>query len=238
MDRFKIPKVIYKTAPSLNSELQHLFLKIEIENPGWRIKFYNDENCLNFLKNKFSKFNLKLKNDVINCYNNLVPPAYKADLWRLCVIYEYGGVYSDATQRFLKPIEEIFDFNKEINMIKDKYKRRGKKIYIGLQIGLFSAPKKHPFLLKYIQEIILNVKNKFYGISCLSPTGPLCAFKVALRYNYLNKINIPLAQFKRCYKNKKGEIVVLTKLESHNQIIKKTKANHYYTLWSKKKIYK
>ena len=91
-----IPKNIYRTAPFLHPKLKKLYLNTEIQNPGWKIKFYNDKDCINFLKNEFSKDNLDLRKKVLKSYNKLIPTAYKADLWRLCVIYEYV-VYSDAS---------------------------------------------------------------------------------------------------------------------------------------------
>jgi hypothetical protein len=33
--------------------------------------------------------------------------------------------------------------------------------------------KENPILLNAINRIIDNVKNKYYGLSCLEPTGPL-----------------------------------------------------------------
>ena len=90
-------------------------------------------------------------------YNKLIPSAYKADLWRLCVIYEYGGVYSDASQIFKIPIDQIIDTKKEFCIIKDKTFNN----YQGLQIALFSSVKRHPFLLKYI-FVGIKVKDSFF----------------------------------------------------------------------------
>ena len=43
-----IPKNIYRTAPFLHPKLKKLYLNTELQNPGWKIKFYNDKDCINF----------------------------------------------------------------------------------------------------------------------------------------------------------------------------------------------
>lgn len=238
----QIPKIIYRTAPTMHTSLETLYINTEIDNPGWKIKFYNDEDCLTFFKKDFSNDNQKLKNDVIFSYNKLKPGAFKADLWRLCVIYEYGGVYSDASQAFKIPIDKIIDTTKDFSIIKDipsKISTLSKKIIVleGLQIALFASVKKHPFLKKYIQTIIFNVRNLFYGPGTLCVTGPALAFQVAKRYNFLKDITIIGLQSNATeYCNNKGVLIVKTKKENHKKIIYgDNKA--YSELWKERNIY-
>jgi hypothetical protein len=237
-----IPKNIYKTAPSLHPKLKKLYLNTELQNPGWKIKFYNDKDCINFLKNEFSKDNLDLRKKVLKSYNKLIPSAYKADLWRLCVIYEYGGVYSDASQIFKIPIDQIIDTTKEFCIIKD---RDGKKQGAGananlqgLQIALFSSVKKHPFLLKYIENINMNVTNLNYRMSSLDVTGPHAAYRVAKENNFLNKIKIVGQQMAiNIYINNDGKEIV-KKANFHRDVVYGGRRDqHYDSLWRKKKIY-
>ena len=231
-----IPKNIYKTAPYLHQKLKKLYLNTEIQNPGWKIKFYNDKDCIKFLENEFSKDNLDLRKNVLKSYNKLIPSAYKADLWRLCVIYEYGGVYSDASQIFKIPIDQIIDTKKEFCIIKDKTFNN----YQGLQIALFSSVKRHPFLLKYIEEIINNVRNRKYGVSCLHVTGPGLAYDVANKYEFLDKLKIigRMGNSKNCkyLNNDRKEIVI--KADFHKNVVYRENPHlHYGPLWRKKKIY-
>ena len=55
-----IPKFIYKTAPSLTSEIKEINDLLEKKNKGWQVKFYDDDQCLNFLINEFQNNNLNL----------------------------------------------------------------------------------------------------------------------------------------------------------------------------------
>lgn len=49
---------------------------------------YNDVDCRRFLVSTFPP-------DVVIAYDRLIPTAFKADLWRYCVLYIFGGVYLD-----------------------------------------------------------------------------------------------------------------------------------------------
>ena len=48
-----------------------------------------DSECRSFIAREYPP-------DVLMAYDRLIPTAFKADLWRYCVLYKYGGVYLDA----------------------------------------------------------------------------------------------------------------------------------------------
>ena len=50
---------------------------------------FNDADCRAFIAREYPP-------DVLFAYDRLIPTAFKADLWRYCVLYKYGGVYLDA----------------------------------------------------------------------------------------------------------------------------------------------
>jgi hypothetical protein len=56
-----------------------------------------DADCREFIKNEYPP-------DVLMAYDRLIPTAFKADLWRYCVLYKYGGVYLDVKWGFSPPI--------------------------------------------------------------------------------------------------------------------------------------
>ena len=53
-------------------------------NINYKYKYWDDEDCDLYVKNNF--------NDIYNIYTNLVSGAFKADIFRLCVIYKEGGI--------------------------------------------------------------------------------------------------------------------------------------------------
>ena len=54
---------------------------------------YNDADCRAFIQSAFPP-------DVVAAYDRLIPTAFKADLWRYCVLYKFGGVYLDIKYRW------------------------------------------------------------------------------------------------------------------------------------------
>lgn len=48
---------------------------------------YDDNDCNQYISQLDNNDYLKV------IYHQLIPGAYKADLWRLLVLYEYGGIY-------------------------------------------------------------------------------------------------------------------------------------------------
>ena len=57
---------------------------------------FNDADCRAFIINEYPP-------DVLTAYDRLIPTAFKADLWRYCVLYKYGGVYLDIKLAGVSP---------------------------------------------------------------------------------------------------------------------------------------
>ena len=85
-----IPLSIYQTwfTKNLPSKMKERVNILKLQNPEFNHYLYDDDDCYEFIKNNFSK-------DVLNAYDSLIPGAYKADLWRLCILYINGGIYLD-----------------------------------------------------------------------------------------------------------------------------------------------
>ena len=64
---------------------------------------YNDADCRAFIRSAFPP-------DVVAAYDRLIPTAFKADLWRYCILYKYGGVYLDIKYKTQGPtLREIVE---------------------------------------------------------------------------------------------------------------------------------
>ena len=227
-----IPKIIHKTGPfkinEIPVEINNILNIIKLNNPDYKLKYYSDDECYQIIKNNFSS-------DVLWAYNKLKPSAYKADLFRYCILYLYGGIYSDLTQNFLVPINNLIDFDKDTlilvnndNSFTDYY------YYMGIQISfIMTIPKQKIFKL-CIDKIINNCKNKFYGKTNLEITGPYC-FK-----NILNETNVNY-NIKFNYNNSyisdfKNKNIITTRIENHYKILYKNNI-HYSILWKNRYVY-
>jgi mannosyltransferase OCH1-like enzyme len=85
-----IPLNLYLTWSNkvLPPKMQENVDKLKKENPEFNIQIFDNEKRREFIKTNFSE-------DILLSYDILKPAAYKADLWRLCVLYINGGIYID-----------------------------------------------------------------------------------------------------------------------------------------------
>lgn len=219
----RIPKIIHKTGPdsynNLSNELLTLFNKTKLKNPGYKIIYYNDNDCFNLIKNNF-------KSDVLWAYEKLKPTAYKADLFRYCILYLYGGIYSDLTQDFLIKLDNIIDFDKDTLILGEDYNE-------GIQISFICTIPKNNIFIKCIDKIIENCKNEYYG-HFLEITGPRLFKKILdnINVNYI----IKFYQSNKFLIDDNKKKIIKCKSSNHDKIIY-TNSTHYYKLWNNRDIY-
>jgi mannosyltransferase OCH1-like enzyme len=134
-------------------------------NPEFDIYLYDDQDRINFIKDNFDP-------DVLDAYNSLIPGAFKADLWRYCIIYKYGGVYIDIKYHVYTPLIELIKeseytfVNTDSGLCTDSYD--GKEI----QNTFFISSPNNNIFLDSINEIVTKTKNKDYGQNRIDITGP------------------------------------------------------------------
>lgn len=136
-------------------------------NPEWTHYFFTDEDQRAFIAEHFSE-------DVLWAYDQLIPGAYKADLWRYCVLYIKGGVYADHKLILEKPLDDMLPEDLHFATYQDrpqKHRTHWHYSHYIWQAFLISEPG-HPFLKQAIDMIVTNVQNGFYGHDTLCITGP------------------------------------------------------------------
>jgi mannosyltransferase OCH1-like enzyme len=109
--------------------------------------FYNNQMCDDFIKNNFDE-------KTYQAYSMLPINVMKADLWRYCIIYYYGGIYADA-DTICKINPNIFINNSLLTIVPENETH--------LCQWTFSAPKNSPILKTIIDlsvERILNTPIK------------------------------------------------------------------------------
>lgn len=205
-------------------------MKLNVEyiknlNPAFTYQLYDDNDCYNFIKDNFNS-------EVLNAFEKLIPGAYKADLWRYCILYKLGGIYLDIKYR---PINE-FRF---INLCEKEHWVLDVD-NTGIYNALMVCKPGNPILLKAINQIVTHVKTKYYGRSCLEPTGP------HLLSRYFSRTEKKLFDIKHSYyENHNNRFIYFNDyiifksydgyLQEHSD---NKKVEHYSILWGQRKIYK
>jgi len=96
----EIPKIIFQTHKDRNLIPEYYIKNLKRLNSDWEYKFYDNNEAKKFLREEFGK-EFEEKFDYFN------QGPHKADLWRLCILYKYGGCYIDADVDMLVPLQEI-----------------------------------------------------------------------------------------------------------------------------------
>ena len=133
-------------------------------NPEFTFHLFNDAECRRYIHDHFEA-------DVLEAYDRLIPGAFKADLWRLCVMWREGGIYLDAKFSIRVPLREYVAGISGPWMVKDDWQPRQDQT--SPYQGILLAPPGHPVFLRGIRKSVENVALRFYGFTCLEPTGPI-----------------------------------------------------------------
>lgn len=222
-----IPLNIFQTwdnKHNLPSGMRKAMNRIKALNPEFRHQIFTDTECHAFIKANFEP-------GVANAYKRLVPNAYRADLWRYCVLYIKGGIYMDVkyvpnTNFSFMELTEAEHFSMDAN-------QRG--IYNAFMVAL----PKNPDLLLAINKIVENVKQRNYGIGFLDVTGPTMLSKIIKigsktvdmthKYydeNFQNRVVMYKGKhILRCYPNYQAEQV-------------RTGGKHYAELWQRRNVFR
>ena len=86
----RIPPLIFQTfkTPELPNLMYEAVQSWIEHNPGFEYRFFDDDAQAAFIRDNFDP-------DVFSAYQKIEGGAFRADLWRYCVLWIHGGVYAD-----------------------------------------------------------------------------------------------------------------------------------------------
>ena len=135
-NKFKIPNKVYQNLQKFAPEYEHIL--------------YDDTECIAFIKKYYSL-------SVAMAFEKL-KGAHKADLFRYCYLYKFGGVYLDIKTELIMPLNKVFNKNQTysvLSIVKDT-----------IYQGIIATPAGNPIFLKLIQFMVdlLASKRQFHYI--------------------------------------------------------------------------
>lgn len=231
-----IPKKLFQTwhSKTLPTHMQKNVDAIQRQNPELEYFLFDDAECIRYIQTHFS-------DDVVNAYNKLLPGAYKADLWRYCVMYIDGGVYLDVKYKCMDGFKFIDIMDREHFVLE----RPGfwKKDTYGIYNALIIAKPGNMVFLDAINHIVKYTQTNYYGMNALYPTGPglLGELYFGNIYDNMNKLKhfdlifdmidgIPTI----IYKNS----IILQCYDEYRSDQKNTQTHSYYVIsWIQRTIY-
>jgi mannosyltransferase OCH1-like enzyme len=215
-----IPNNLFQTWHSLdlpyymkkNSEL------LKENNPEFNYYVYDDKMCRDFIMDYFDE-------DTLFAYDSLIPGAFKADLWRYCILYVYGGIYLDIKYNCVEGFKLISMINEE-RFVRD-YNR-------GIYQAFLVCLPKNEILMKCIHSIIQNVKNESYLTGPLDITGP----QLMNRYFTRSQINNLELQLNNYHIELNNIPILYGYSEYKSEQSKNELYPHYSIMWLNKQVYK
>lgn len=199
--------------------------ELKRRHPRFEYLLFDDNECRQFIVDHFD-------GDVVDAFDCLIPGAYKADLWRYCVLYINGGMYLDMKYGVTNGFR-LIELTEKEHWVLDADNR-------GIYNAFIAVLPKNETLLRCIREIVNHVKNKYYGTNFLEPTGPLL---VAKCLSQQQKGNIELRHFVHPITHNK---VILYKnhaiMKMYNGYYQEQeqfkKVDHYSNMWSERRVYR
>jgi mannosyltransferase OCH1-like enzyme len=127
----KIPKIIYLSYKTKNIP-DYIIPNIKKIYPDYEIKLYDDNDCRKFLLDNYGKL-------YVDIFDFLKDGPIKADFWRICVLYKYGGIYFDLDLEHLNNLNKIIDNDTDFVTIQTNCRFKCYKIhFLILKVSLFS----------------------------------------------------------------------------------------------------
>jgi len=172
-----IPKTVHCTYHNKDKIPKRVIENLKKYCKGYEIKIYDDDNCKKIIK--------QVNPSLVKRFDNLAQGAHKADLFRYCVLYLYGGVYVDIKTDFVKDLDKIIDHNKK------------NTLYTVLMVNR-PTEKRESKLIKYLR-MNLNIPNGqiYQGFIASYPKNPIFIELITHIYNtkYVLRYGFSISRF-------------------------------------------
>jgi len=177
-----IPKIIWQTYKT-NTPPKRAAKNIKswtTHNPNHTYRYSSDLQCESFIRDYFDK-------EFFNMYHSLPIGVMKADVWRVAVIYHFGGIYADLDTECRGPASRWI--GEEDSLVVTVENKTG-----AISNYIFAAIPKHPAVYSVL-ESFLEIYQSSSFLNKQSPT-PVQDFGAhgwsigILKYYGLNKPEI------------------------------------------------
>jgi hypothetical protein len=150
MKNSKVPKIIWQTYEVDYDDLRYDYKMASLTwknlNPGWEYRYRNaKEKELDVMEYSEELYEYYQYLDLIN----------KADVWRLCILYKYGGLYTDMDSVCQHPLDDIIE-----NWIKSDNFILAPRMSTGVSVtGTIASIKNSQTIKNILDDLLIEIKN-------------------------------------------------------------------------------
>jgi hypothetical protein len=124
---------------------------------GWEYRFYTDETMRDFIVEHYSSSSQLF----VDAYDALIPGAFRADFFRLLVLFQHGGIYADIdVQLDVNNLDYWIPDNLGYFVPRDVAIDRWPDSNFCLWNGLQGAAPGHPIVGQAIQDLLNHILNR------------------------------------------------------------------------------
>ncbi len=139
-DDRNIPRKIWQTFKTNNVPIR-MYKAAEswmLKNSDFDYHFLTDDEC--------TKMIADFDGDLLRCYERTPHGAFRADIWRYCALYQFGGVYADMDTVCKYPMKKLIDNDDQFIVAYDANPRR-------LFNAFMCSSPRHPVLDRLLNNI-------------------------------------------------------------------------------------
>lgn len=157
-----IPKVLYQTHESeylpwsiYTPSLQTIYM-----NPNYKYRFFNADERRAELVDIFGE-----ESRQVAAYDTLRDGTSKSDIFRICILYERGGVYMDCKGATVAPFDVFIPHDSDFAIFLDTYPTR-------LSTSFISSTPRNAVIEALMEEAVERVLARQFGSNVLDIAGP------------------------------------------------------------------
>lgn len=172
-----IPKTIIQTFSTRRAASEYHWnahATFAEHNPEYSLLMFTDKECRQFIQSHLP--------EVLDAYDLLISPTFKADLFRYAYLLVQGGCYFDHKMILRLPLRRVIRANDTLLVCSDAHPGTGlparslretDRLYNAV---ICSAPNE-PRIRDTIDSILSNIAHRHNSGSDLSLTGPIAFYK-------------------------------------------------------------
>lgn len=145
-------------------------------NPSFQYQLFDDQSAQEFIKTYHSS-------EVLKAFRIANHPAMRSDLFRLAYLYEFGGIYADADDLCVNPIEGFIGIGVDLILVQEPAGPIGNYF--------LAASPRNPFIGFALSCVVNNILNKAGGIWFASGPGALTICFCQMYLQFLEKGQTP-----------------------------------------------